>query len=110
MSQEAELKKGMEKILKEFCENQEQVEKLVFDALNLSDLLCNTLEKARCSLEQEEKEKALLDTRECLAVVLGQAARLNETIHNSEAAFANQIEAIEDIQTAVDFLCCDWKD
>lgn len=105
-----ELKESTQKTLERFRKEQEQLEKLVFDTLNLSDTICNTVKKAIASLEQEEKEKAHLDTRECLMSVLEQATILNETIHSSEAAFADQIENLEAIQMAVDFLCCEWED
>ncbi|KSV60038.1 hypothetical protein [Acetivibrio ethanolgignens] len=107
MSQE--LKESTQKTLERFRREQEQLEKLAFDTLNLSDTICNTVKRAIAFLEQEEKEKALLDTRECLMSVLEQAAILNETSHISEAAFADQIQNLEAIQMAVDFLCCEWE-
>lgn len=107
MSQE--LKESTQRTLERFRGEQEKLEKLAFDTLNLSDTICNTVKKAIASLEQEEKEKALLDAKGYLFSVLEQVLLLNETIHNSEAAFAEQIENLESIRMAVDFLCCEWE-
>lgn len=106
MSQE--LKESTLKTLEQFRKEQEQLEKLAFDALNLSDMIQNLVKNTQDYLESEDKEKAILNAKNCLVDMLEKTSELSETIHESEAAFAEQIENLEAIQMAIDFLCCEW--
>ncbi len=103
-----ELRKNMSQTLKQFYLQQEQMEKLAFDALNVSDMILNSAKKIEVCLEEKEKEKAILEAKDCLNVMFEQIAKLSETVHNSEAAFDKQQDNAETILEAVDFLCCDW--
>lgn len=109
MSQE--IKKSTEKALEDFAKEQENLEKLSFDTLNLSDMILNAAKKAgECLNEAEDKKEALLEAKECLNEVLLYTAQLSDTIHCSESAMAKHREALETIRMAVDFLCCDWDE
>lgn len=103
-----ELKKNTEKTLERFCSEQEQLEKAAFDILNLSDTIQNTAKKAMKSLEEPQKEEAVLAAKDCLYSMLEHISELNEAAHRVEAGFASQQENIEALQMAVDFLFCDW--
>ena len=106
MSQE--LKESTLKTLEKFSNEQEKLEKLAFDSLNLSDMIRNAAKNALEYLEGEDKEKAILNAKNCLLDMLEKTSELSETIHESEAALAEQIENMETLQMAIDFLCCEW--
>lgn len=105
------MRESTENTLKCFEAGQEELEKLAFDTLNLSDMILNAAKKAvECLGETEEKEKAILNAKDCLTDVLLHASELSETIHLSENAMAEQREALENIRMALDFLCCEWDE
>lgn len=113
MSQE--LKKSTELTLERFYKEQEQLEKLAFDILNLSDTIQNTTKKAIKSLEAvqredgvEKEKEAILYVKDCLCTMLESISELSEAAHEEEAAYARQQENLETIRMAIDFLCCDW--
>lgn len=108
MSQE--VREGMRETLERFQAGQEQLEKLAYDALNLSDSIRNMVKGTLSCLEEEDKEKAILSAKDCLTSILAYIDELSNAIHNGESSFVIQTESLEAIQQAVDFLCCDWDD
>lgn len=105
------MKESTEHTIKHLESVQENMEKLAFDALNTSDMILNAAKKAAACLEEtKEKEKAILDVKDCLTDVLLYASELSETIHCSESAMAEQREELENIRIALDFLCCEWDE
>lgn len=113
MSQE--LKKSTEHTLEQFYQEQEQLEKIAFDILNLSDTIQNAAKKALQSLESAQVEKmpgqqkeAILFAKDCLSDMFEHTTKLSEAAHYGEAAFGRQQENLEAIRMAMDFLCCDW--
>lgn len=110
MEQEQDVRVSAEKTLEQFRAEQEQLEKLAFDALNLSDRILTSAGRAMYCLEEPEQEKAILDAKDCLVKLLEYTAQLSETIHLSEAAMVQQMENLELVQMAVDYLSCDWDE